>query len=397
METYGRKGFSDDSLGKNCGEEVMCDFFSLRDFWTSPDGAHFDELVDEFVEIYHFYMTVVGVDGLRVDTVKHAHHAYWDEFTERLRKRLGPAAADKLLFGEVYDGSPAMLGKYTWRADRAENPAPSLDSVLDFNFCFSAREYLRHPGGQYGSPAALEKSLLTRHADAPDGRPFFNPNPGPDGLNSQQKMITFIENHDGLNRFRVSGVSEVRNRLAQGLVMTLPGIPCLYYGTEFALPDDDAQVGWDTETGRKMFLKRAGGPSAREVRQSTPFREISQLAALRGRLACLRTGAFVPLWVDSGDSSDDDGVFAYGRVNDGGGEFVVVVINASGQARVTAAGEHALRLPESFASSGRVLRPVLTIGAGENPETPGFEASGALRLPVPASSMVIYEGLPAVN
>ncbi len=395
LETYGRKGFSDDSLGKNCGEEMMCDFFSLRDFWTAPDAAHFDELVNEFVEIYHFYMTVVGVDGLRVDTVKHAHHEYWDAFTRRLRERLGPVAADKLLFGEVYDGNPAMLGRYTWRADWPENTGPSLDSVLDFDFCFSAREYLRHSGSQYGSPAALEKALTTREADGPDGRPFYNPNPGPDGLNARQKMITFIENHDGLNRFRVSGVTELRNRLAQGLVMTLPGIPCLYYGTEAALADDEAQVGWDTETGRMMFYKRKGGPAVQEVRKSTPFREISELAALRARLPALRTGRFIPLWVDSGESNEDDGVFAFGRASEDGRSFVVVVINASDEARVTSAGDHVLNLPGDLHTSGQVLRPALTIGAGENPDVPAFDASGPLWLPVPASSLVVYEALPA--
>ena len=394
LETYGRKGFSDDSLGKNCGEEMMCDFFSLRDFWTAPDAAHFDELVNEFVEIYHFYMTVVGVDGLRVDTVKHAHHEYWDAFTRRLRERLGPVAADKLLFGEVYDGNPAMLGRYTWRADWPENTGPSLDSVLDFDFCFSAREYLRHSGSQYGSPAALEKALTTREADGPDGRPFYNPNPGPDGLNARQKMITFIENHDGLNRFRVSGVTELRNRLAQGLVMTLPGIPCLYYGTEVALVDDEAQVGWDTETGRMMFYKREGGPAVQEVRKSTPFREISELAALRARLPALRTGRFIPLWVDSGESNEDDGVFAFGRASEDGRSFVVVVINASDEARVTSAGDHVLNLPGDLHTSGQVLRPALTIGAGENPDVPAFDASGPLWLPVPASSLVVYEALP---
>jgi len=394
LETYGRKGFSDDSLGKNCGEEMMCDFFSLRDFWTAPDAAHFDELVNEFVEIYHFYMTVVGVDGLRVDTVKHAHHEYWDAFTRRLRERLGPVAADKLLFGEVYDGNPAMLGRYTWRADWPENTGPSLDSVLDFDFCFSAREYLRHSGSQYGSPAALEKALTTREADGPDGRPFYNPNPGPDGLNARQKMITFIENHDGLNRFRVSGVTELRNRLAQGLVMTLPGIPCLYYGTEAALADDEAQVGWDTETGRMMFYKREGGPAVQEVRKSTPFREISELAALRARLPALRTGRFIPLWVDSGESNEDDGVFAFGRASEDGRSFVVVVINASDEARVTSAGDHVLNLPGDLHTSGQVLRPALTIGAGENPDVPAFDASGPLWLPVPASSLVVYEALP---
>lgn len=393
LDTYGRKGFSDDSLGKACGEEVMCDFFSLRDLWTEPSSPHFDALIDEFVEIYHFYLTVVGVDGLRVDTVKHVHHGFWDAFTERLRQRLGSAAKDKLIFGEVYDGRPEMLGKYTWRADWTSNQSPSLDSVLDFDFCFRAREYLRHAGDSYGSPAGLEKSLLTRSAEGPDGRPYYNPNPGPDGFNARDKMITFIENHDGLNRFRVKGVSELRNRLAQGLVMTLPGIPCLYYGTEFAIQDTVAETHWDSETGRMTFYAKNGGPIAAEVRQSPSFREISQLAALRARMPALRTGRFIPLWVDNGESPDDDGVFAFGRACEDGKSLAVIVINASPEDRVTAAGEFALTLPADVNARGRVMRAVLTIGAGKKSEIAPVDASGPLRLPAPASSLVVYEAV----
>ncbi len=397
LDTYGRKGFSEDSLGKTDGEEMMCDFFSLRDFWTAPDGTRFDALVDEFVEIYHFYLTTVGVDGLRVDTVKHAHHGYWDAFTARLRQRLGPAAADKLIFGEIYDGDPAVLGRYTWREDWQQNTSPSLDAVLDFDFCFSAREYLRHPGDHYGSPAALENALLNRTADGPDGRPFYNPNPGPDGLNSRQKMITFIENHDGLNRFRAKGVSELRNRLAQGLVMTLPGIPCLYYGTEFALADDQAQVGRDGESGRMMFYQRKGGPTVAEVRNSPAFAEISKLAALRAKLPVLRTGDLLPLWVDCGEGHQDDGVFAFIRSSQDGRDFAVVVINASDKARVTGSGRLEVRLPASLDRAGTVLRPVLVTGSGTLPKTPDFDATGALRLPVPASSLVVYQAIPAAE
>jgi len=397
LETYGRKGFSHDSLGKRCGEEVMCDFFSLRDFWTEPGSPHFDELVDEFVEIYHFYMTVVGVDGLRVDTVKHAHHELWDEFTERLRERLGPAAKDKLIFGEVYDGNPAVLGRYTWRADWQKNPSPSIDSVLDFDFCFSAREYLRHPEHHHGSPAALSRAILTRFANAPDGRPYYNPNPGPGGFNSRDKMITFIENHDGLNRFRVKGVTEVRNRLAQGLVMTLPGIPCLYYGTEFAIQDTVAETGWDTETGRMTFFAKTGGPSATEVRNSTPFREISQLAALRARMPALRTGRFVPLWVDDEEFSEDDGVFAFGRATDDGSSIAIVAINASGEDRITGGESRALTLPARMNARSRAIRPVLIVGAGEMPKIPPLDSAGPLRLPVPASSLVVFELVAPAN
>lgn len=392
LDTYGRKGYSPESLGKSDGEEVMCDFFSLRDFWTDAKGAHFDALVDEFVEIYHFYLTAAGVDGLRIDTVKHVHPEFWDAFTVRLRQRLGPAAAEKLIFGEVYDGDPQRLGQHTWRADWQQNKEPCLDSVLDFNFCFNAREFLRHPGSQFGSALKLEKSLLTRTGTGADARPFYNPNPGPDGLNSQQKIITFIENHDGLNRFRVQGVTVERNRLAQALLMTLPGIPCLYYGTEFDLLDGGGKIGEDGETGRMMFYRSRGGPAMDEVTSSVSFGEISRLAALRAKLPELRTGSLIPLWVDSGSSETDDGVFAFARSTGSGENFVIVVINASGADRVTADATNKIRLPAVLKTKGKILRPVLTIG-GKQTQGAEFPADGPLSLPVPASGMVIYQAV----
>ena len=93
LDCYGRKGFSSDSLGKLDGEEVVCDFFSLRDLWTAPDGAQFDALVDGFVVIYQFYLTTVGVDGLRIDTVKHIHPQFWDAFTARNRRSTSISAS----------------------------------------------------------------------------------------------------------------------------------------------------------------------------------------------------------------------------------------------------------------------------------------------------------------
>lgn len=394
LESYGRKGYSPDSLGKSDGEEVVCDFFSLRDFWTAPEGEYFDALVNEFVEIYQFYLVQVGVDGLRIDTIKHVHPKFWDAFTERLRKRLGPAAADKLIFGEVYDGDPARLGQYTWRTDRIQNKAPALDSVLDFNSCFRARDYLRRPGVEYGSPAGLEKSLLTRTGGGPNGQSFYNPNPGPDGLNSQQKIITFIENHDGLNRFRVAGITPERNRLAQALLLTLPGIPCIYYGAECDLLDNEGKIGEDGETGRMMLFRKQQGMKINDVENAPTFLAISKLSALRAKMEILRMGRLIPLWVDSEADTSDDGVFAFARASEDGKAFVVVVFNASDSPRVTMAGDGKMHLPESLATSGKLMRQILTIGSEMTDQT-DYPADGPLALQVPASSVVIYEAVAA--
>ena len=397
LETYSRKGFSNESLGKTDGEEVACDFFSLRDIWTAPGGAPCDALVEEFVEIYAFYLTTVGVDGLRVDTVKHVHPAFWDAFTERLRAKLGDQAKDKLFFGEVYDDKPAVLGSFTWRSDWPQRKDPALDSLLDFSFCFAAREYLRAAGGSYGSSSKLESVIRSKDEDGPNGRPLYNPNPGPDGLNARQKSITFLENHDGLNRFRVAGVTERRNELAQALVMTTAGIPCVYYGTELGLPDEKGRIGQDGETGR-LTLDLSDAAQGRERRNSESFTSLSRLTKLRSTIPVLRTGATVPLWGDSPESSEDDGVFAFARVGSQAGEFAIVVINASDVERVTGAAQWSMRLVgpsgKSLAADGSQLRRVVAVGP---PDAAPFTATlgstdgiSSAKLSVPAQSLVIY-------
>lgn len=379
IEAYGRKGFSWDSLGKRDGEEVMADFFSLRDLWTAPDGDHFDRLVDEFVEIYTFYLDEVGISGLRLDTVKHVHHEFWDAFTRRLRERLGDKAASKILFGEIYDGDPAKLGQYTWRADAVTDPAPSLDSVLAFQLCFSLRDYLRRPGAEFGTAHQAEsalKNLFEGRFD--DGRPYFNRTPGPDGLNSVEKSITFIENHDGINRFRVRGITERRHQLAQAVVMTLPGIPCLYYGAEVALHDTGSNIGEDSETGRMTLWKRDDAPTLESLRKNHTFRAVQRLAKARRTIPALRDGGFRPLWCDSGENSDDDGLFVFARTMKNPMESVIVVCNLA--AKESTSGKVGL---SGIVPPGTTFTGHAVIGeSGERTATDRFSA--------PAESLVIY-------
>ncbi|MEK0449602.1 MAG: hypothetical protein RL088_1870 [Verrucomicrobiota bacterium] len=328
LEAYGRKGMSGDSLGRRDGEEVVCDFFSLRDIWTDPNGEHFDAVVNEFVEIYRFYIETVGVDGLRIDTVKHVHREFWEAFTERLRGALGPERAKRLLmFGEVYDGSPEVAGRYTYRQQWPERKDPSLDSVLSFDFCFAARQFLRHSNDEFGSPLNLEAALKNSYG------PHYNPTPGLDGLNARQKMVNFVENHDGLNRFRAWKVNERSNILANALVLFSEGIPCLYYGTEAALLDLDGKLTADTETGRMTFLRTDEPARMQSAVESATFSAIAHFTKLRRELPALSRGATVPLWVDSADTPKDDGIFAFARYTTT--DAVLVVVNASKASSVT--------------------------------------------------------------
>lgn len=380
LSVYGRKGFSGGSLGMTDGEELECDFHSLRDLWTGPGSGHFDRLVDEFVAIHAFYLLEIGVDGLRIDTVKHVHHGFWDAFTERLRKRLGPAAKDKLIFGEVYDANPEILGRYTWRSDWPARTDPCLDGVLNFQLCYAARQYLGHAGDAHGHAGGIEKAMKTLHGESDAGRPLFNPNPGLDGRNSREKSITFIENHDALNRFRVAGITAERSELAQALVLTLPGIPCLYYGAEAALQDPDSRPGDHSESGRRTLFGRDRALTPASAKESASFRTIARISALRRAHPALRSGRFVPLWVDGPDQAEDDGILAFAREH-GGGERLMLVFNAAGSPREPLVPAH------GFPPGTRLAVVPL---CGESPAEPVVVgADGRIRARLGASSAIL--------
>lgn len=169
-------------------------------------------------------------------------------------------------------------------------------------------------------------------------------------------------------------MSERRNRLAQALVLTSPGIPCLYYGTEMSLHDPDGRIGQDGETGRATLFRSDHDHTWSKVLTNQSFIDIGRLAKLRRELPALRDGTFAPLWVDSGQREDDDGVFAFARVR-GSGERVIVVVNAS----------------DGDATTGELdidggWQPALVIGPGE---TPAITNEGR-RLPAPAQSVAVW-------
>ena len=39
------------------------------------------------------------------------------------------------------------------------------------------------------------------------------------------------------------------------MTLSMPGIPCLYYGSELALLDPEAEVNEDSETGRLTYIR----------------------------------------------------------------------------------------------------------------------------------------------
>ncbi len=105
------------------GESVTYgDFDGLDDLMTEhPD------VVQGFVDVYEAWVDLGGIDGFRIDTVKHVNREFWDVFTTAIAQHAAAVGnPDFFMFGEVYDADPALTAPYVRETD--------MDAVLDFSF-----------------------------------------------------------------------------------------------------------------------------------------------------------------------------------------------------------------------------------------------------------------------
>jgi cyclomaltodextrin glucanotransferase len=145
-----------------------------------------------------------GVDALRVDTLKHMPIWFWQEFCTDIKRH----KPDMFLFGEYGFSKP-------WDARSVTYANHSGMSILDFGLCDGIRHAFS--GEEPGGFALIERVL------------------GMDEVYKRaNELVTFIDNHD-MPRFLSVVRDERKLPLALVLLMTLRGIPCLFYGTEQGL------------------------------------------------------------------------------------------------------------------------------------------------------------------
>jgi glycosidase len=117
------------------------------------------------------------------------------------------------------------------------------------------------------------------------------------------------------------GPAYARQRLALGIVYSLPGVPVLYYGDEIGLAG-----GSDPDSRRVMPSLDGLLPE-----QQTTLSLVKRLGALRACSPALRRGARVPVW-------DDAETLAFARDAGDGAPVLALFSRAEGPATVTVPG-----------------------------------------------------------
>jgi glycosidase len=241
-----------------------------------------------------------GLDGYRIDTFPYVSRQFWARWHAGLR-RIYPRLTT---VGEVFHPDPSVTSFFGGGQKRFDGIDTGVTTVFDYPLYFALRDVLLE-----GAPAGRVADVL-RH-DSLYVRP--------------DELVTFFANHDVPRFVRAEASSLVKVKLAFGLMLTLRGIPQLYYGDEIGMAGDgdpdnrrDFPGGW-SEDSRNAFT-----PAGRSPQQQAVFGYVQALLRLRREHPALSSGR---LW----HLASDESCYVFARELEE--ESVLVAFNNSAQSQ----------------------------------------------------------------
>ena len=189
-----------------------------------------------------WWITETGIDGYRLDTVKHVSKDFWTDFAKAVKS----VNKDFYLLGEVWHDNPNVVTGYQ---------ETGIDGFMDFSQNDSLRTAFSKP----------DQSLGWLFSNAERNEKIFD---------RPELLGQFVDNHD-MPRFAGLAANQkqhpgTRWKMALSYLYTAPGIPIVYYGTEIALnggddPDNRRTMSFRTDKELIDYITKLG-----QLRQDLP-------------------------------------------------------------------------------------------------------------------------------
>jgi alpha-amylase len=216
-------------------------------FWKGMPDLNFDQpkVREEMKKIGKFWLSEVGVDGFRLDAIKYIYpdslHLKNVEWWREYRSSLETTGKDFFLVAEIWDDSE-FIGPFLNKG---------VHSAFNFDLSFAIEEMLVK-----GEDPGIARQLGEIHKEY-------------QGVSETYHDALFLKNHDQ-DRIMSLLTDPRQAKLAASILLTLPGIPFIYYGEEIAMlgmkPDEYIRepMVWDipgSDPGQTSWI---------EPRYSTP-------------------------------------------------------------------------------------------------------------------------------
>jgi glycosidase len=240
------------------------------------------EVRDALADSALFWLKEYDLDGFRHDATKHVPEEFWRKLTSRVKSEINRPIYQ---IGETY-GNPELIGSYV--------NSGQMDAQFDFNLYDAAVDaFANESSGFRNLKRVLEESLKyygahhlmgnitgnqdrARFASYADGSVLFS---------EDAKLAGWTRDiqHANDKGFR-------RMEALMAFIMTVPGVPCIYYGDEIAMP------GGNDPDNRRMMIFEGLSDNEQKTKEIT-----SKLTALRAQHLALLFGDTYVLKADKND------------------------------------------------------------------------------------------------
>ena len=207
-----------------------------RNLFDLADLNHNAATVDNYMKAAIKVWLDLGIDGIRMDAVKHMPFGWQKNFMSYIN-----GYKPVFTFGEWFLSANEVDPANHYFANR------SGMSLLDFQFAQTVRQVFKDGTATMTALNQMVSDTASQYNHVGD-------------------QVTFIDNHD-MPRFQVSGANGRKLEQALAFTLTSRGVPAIYYGTE-------------------QYMQGTGDPDNRAM--MTSFSTATTAYKLAGRLAPLR-------------------------------------------------------------------------------------------------------------
>lgn len=217
------------AIYKFCGKEWDPGVDCERGNYDYLMGADIDfdntDVIDELYQWGEWYVNETGVDGFRLDAVKHISYHFYKEWLPKINEVTGK---DIFSVGEYWHWDVNKLNKYI---ENTKGAMSLFDVPLHFRFHDASKAH-----GEFDMSRLLEGTLVKT-----------NP----------LKAVTFVDNHDTQpGQALVSWVEDWFKPHAYSVIMLRrDGYPCVFYGDYYGIPHDNIK-GYKKDLDLFMKLRK---------------------------------------------------------------------------------------------------------------------------------------------
>ncbi|MEX0876269.1 MAG: alpha-amylase family glycosyl hydrolase [Phycisphaerales bacterium] len=308
---WGQQVWHDEVLDESGQYYYGCFYHGMPDL-----NVRNPELTAELNGIARFWIRDMGVDGFRLDAIKHLiEDGPVQENTQASIDWLESFHA----YCESLDPDHFSVGEVWSSTDQVRRYIPdAVDTAFEFDLGMSILAAINT-----GDASRLRASIDNTVESFADGR-----------------FATFLTNHDQARVMTELGGDRDKAKAAATILLTLPGVPFIYYGEEIGIaggkPDPNIRTpmqwtdspraeGFTTGQAWRRVQRDVGAANVedQEGRPGSLLEHYKTLIRLRNDETAMRTGDTTT------HPTSHDAVLAYTR-SDGSGSFLIIV-NTGGE------------------------------------------------------------------